>query len=94
MANNKAAMFFNLVLMISLLFIVSKVDSRTLGAGLTRGKPTPHCDEVLSVESGDTCFAITQALNMTTAFFDAINPNLNCRNLFVGEWLCIAGTVN
>ncbi|KAK3014607.1 hypothetical protein RJ639_009840 [Escallonia herrerae] len=63
-------------------------------AGLTGGRPTPHCNEVLSVESGDTCFAITQAFNMTTAFFDAINPNLNCRKLFVGEWLCIAGTVN
>jgi len=53
---------------------------------------TPECDEVFGVGSGDNCFDITQTFNLTTKLFDSINPNLNCDALFVGQWLCVAGS--
>ncbi|KAL5977015.1 hypothetical protein ACLOJK_021353 [Asimina triloba] len=28
----------------------------------------------------------------TAEDFCAINPNLDCDNLFVGQWLCVAGS--
>ncbi|KAJ9690272.1 hypothetical protein PVL29_012763 [Vitis rotundifolia] len=54
----------------------------------------PQCDTVIGVESGDTCFHIIQNFNMTTEFFESIKPNLNCDELFIGQWLCVAGAPN
>ncbi|KAF9608775.1 hypothetical protein IFM89_011396 [Coptis chinensis] len=82
--NNKAAMF-NIVFMLSLLLIVSMADGR--------GK-TLQCDKVVGVQGGDTCLGIIQSSNSTTATFVAINPNLNCSALFVGQWLCVSATFN
>ncbi|KAM7500850.1 hypothetical protein LguiA_025264 [Lonicera macranthoides] len=65
---------------------------RELGVGFAA--PKPQCNSAYGVKSGDTCFGITQTLNMTTEFFDSINPNLNCTSLFVSQWLCINGTAN
>lgn len=62
--------------------------------GLLKAKATPQCDAVFGVRKGDTCFEIINFFNLTTVFFDSVNPNLNCNRLFVGEWLCIAGTAN
>ncbi|WJZ96277.1 hypothetical protein VitviT2T_014977 [Vitis vinifera] len=87
---NKAVTAFNLVLMLSLLIFISMAESRILGAK----KATPECDTVVGVESGDTCFDIAQKFQLTTDFFDSINPNLNCDALFVGQWVCVDGTVN
>ncbi|EXB30588.1 hypothetical protein L484_002779 [Morus notabilis] len=54
----------------------------------------PQCKSVFGVRQGDTCFAVSQMFNLTLEFFDSLNPNLNCTNLFVGEWLCVDGTPN
>ncbi|PON70921.1 LysM domain containing protein [Parasponia andersonii] len=86
-----------LVLMLSLLLTVSIAESRLFGKlAIGIGKPpaaaTPKCDSVYGVQSGDTCFGITQMFNLTTDFFSSINPNLNCTALFVGQWLCTDGT--
>ena len=62
--------------------------------GITAKKSTPECDAVVGVESGDTCFDIADKFQLTTEFFDSINPNLNCDALFVGQWVCVDGTVN
>ncbi|KAJ9690275.1 hypothetical protein PVL29_012766 [Vitis rotundifolia] len=85
-ANNKS---LNLIFMLSLLILVSMAESRFLGA-----KATPECDAVVGVESGDTCFDIADKFQLTTEFFDSINPNLNCDALFVGQWICVDGTAN
>ncbi|KAF9603847.1 hypothetical protein IFM89_038030 [Coptis chinensis] len=90
--NNKAAMF-NIVFMLSLLLIMSMAEGRFLGLVFGRGK-TPQCDKVVGVQGGDTCFGIIQNSNSTAATFAAINPNLNCSALFVGQWLCVSGTLN
>ena len=54
----------------------------------------PECDAVFGVGSGDTCFVVAQLFNLTADEFSTINPNLNCESLFVGQWLCVDGTVN
>ncbi|KAK1588136.1 hypothetical protein Q3G72_020165 [Acer saccharum] len=56
------------------------------------GKSSPEYKTVFGVARGGTCFDIAQQFNLTTEFFDSINPNVNCNALFVGQWLCIAGT--
>ncbi|KAI3765137.1 hypothetical protein L2E82_15163 [Cichorium intybus] len=83
------AMFASCVFMVSLLVMVSMVDSsRGIISGIGFG---PACTQVVGVNDGDTCFAIEQGFNLTSSFFDSINPNLNCTALFIGQWLCIAG---
>ena len=60
--------------------------------GTVAKKSTPLCDAVIGVESGDTCFDIADKFQLTTEFFDSINPNLNCDALFVGQWVCVDGS--
>ncbi|KAJ8621647.1 hypothetical protein MRB53_030176 [Persea americana] len=81
--------------MLSLLLIISMAEARLFGSTQVFGKKdsTPECVTVHGVVSGETCFSVTQTYNLTTDFFIAINPNLNCSALFVGQWLCISGTV-
>ncbi|KAH7566070.1 hypothetical protein ACOSQ2_022647 [Xanthoceras sorbifolium] len=91
--NRDTSIFFNLVLIFSLLlFIVSMAESRTLDAVFLKPNSTPQCDTVFGVASGDSCYAITQQYKLTTEIFDSINPNINCDALFVGQWVCVAGT--
>ncbi|PIA45627.1 hypothetical protein AQUCO_01600091v1 [Aquilegia coerulea] len=78
--NNKAAMFLSIVLMhSSLLLSISMADARLLG--------------LLGVQTGDTCFEFAQYGNMTGGAFSALNPNLNCNALFVGQWICVSGSL-
>lgn len=90
MAGNKISMFLNLALVISLVLIFSAAESRSLFKG-NIFSPTLICDSVVGVNSGDTCFDIAQNHNLTSQAFDAINPNLNCTALFVGQWICVDG---
>ena len=55
----------------------------------------PVCDQLYGVNSGDTCFAVAKNFNLPTDLFDSINPksNLDCSALFIGQWLCVDGTV-
>ncbi|KAG6520793.1 hypothetical protein ZIOFF_017853 [Zingiber officinale] len=50
------------------------------------------CDNVHGAVEGDTCFAVAQEFNLTHAQFNAINPNINCNKVFIGQWLYIKGT--
>ncbi|XVE80198.1 hypothetical protein DITRI_Ditri14bG0120400 [Diplodiscus trichospermus] len=89
-SGNKIAMLTNFVLIVALLVIVSMAESREIG--LLKGKKSaPSCNKVYGAVSGDTCFGVTNMFNLTTTFFDSINPNLDCDSLFVGQWLCVAG---
>ncbi|XAR53680.1 Chitinase [Bertholletia excelsa] len=81
-ASNK---FLNMVLIISLLIVSVVVAFKATN---------PSCDAVVRVEEGDTCFAIAQEFNLTTDFFDSINPNIDCRALFVGQWVCVDGSTS
>ncbi|KAJ4717582.1 Peptidoglycan-binding lysin domain [Melia azedarach] len=86
MANTKTSMFLNIALLLALLLVVSLAEGRKLAAG-----SAPQCDLVFGVQEGDTCFGITKQFDLTTEFFNSINPNLNCDALFVGQWVCVAG---
>ncbi|KAF5739079.1 hypothetical protein HS088_TW12G00277 [Tripterygium wilfordii] len=94
-ANTQTALFFNLLLLLSLLFIVNLAESRSIPTGLTGGGPTTlQCASVYGVAAGETCFAVTQKFNLTSEVFASINPNLNCNVIFVGQWICVNGSVN
>ncbi|KAJ4837051.1 hypothetical protein Tsubulata_011147 [Turnera subulata] len=89
-SSTKTAFLLNLVLMVSVLLAFSLVESRLFGIGFPKSSPT--CFSVYGVQSGDTCFAVEQSFNLTTEAFNAINPNLECKKLFVGQWLCVSGS--
>uniref|UniRef100_A0A7N0RF01 LysM domain-containing protein n=1 Tax=Kalanchoe fedtschenkoi TaxID=63787 RepID=A0A7N0RF01_KALFE len=85
---------FNMVLVLSALLIVSGAESRALGVRFGQPTPTPDCKKVFGVRPGDTCFEITQLFNLSTTFFELLNPNLVCNGMFVGEWVCVDGTLS
>ncbi|KAI3456349.1 hypothetical protein Pfo_013012 [Paulownia fortunei] len=93
-ASNKVSIFLNFALMLSLLLIITIAESRSIFGVNRKASPTLTCDSVVGVKSGDTCFEIAQTNNLTAKAFDTINPNLNCTALFVGQWLCIDGSLN
>ncbi|KAL4611596.1 hypothetical protein ACB092_08G136300 [Castanea dentata] len=82
--------FHKLMLVISILLIISITKCIQLGSavGFREGK------SVHGAEDGDTCLGIVKKFSLNADFFTAINPNLNCNPIFVGQWLCIDGTMN
>lgn len=54
----------------------------------------PHCTTVYNVDTGDTCDNIIQSFDVKAEDFASFNPNLNCDDLFVGEYVCINGTLS
>ncbi|KAL7242577.1 hypothetical protein ACSBR1_015038 [Camellia fascicularis] len=83
-SNKTTIMFLNMVLILSLL----------LGVVVKKAECAASCETVVGVESGDTCISIAKASQLTTDFFLSINPNVNCKELFVGQWVCVAGSPN
>nr|GEU98118.1 hypothetical protein [Tanacetum cinerariifolium] len=85
--NNKTVVYVLFVF----LFVsaLTTTEGSVTSFGFTR--TTPVCNSVISVQSGDTCFDIAQKFKLSSGLFDFINPNLNCKKLFVGEWICVDG---
>lgn len=48
------------------------------------------CNQVYGVKEHETCFALAQAFKMPLKQFLRFNPNINCGNLFIGQWVCLA----
>nr|CAB3478512.1 unnamed protein product [Digitaria exilis] len=44
------------------------------------------CDKVYGVQKHETCFAVSQAEGLSLKKFLRFNPNINCNNLFIGQW--------
>ncbi|KAJ0438629.1 putative LysM domain-containing protein [Helianthus annuus] len=61
--------------------------------GFQKANSVVVCDQVIGVESGDDCTTISQSLKISLESFLAINPNINCEAMFVGQWVCIDGSV-
>jgi hypothetical protein len=36
---------------------------------------------------------VAQAAGLTLKQFLGFNPNINCRNLFIGQWVCLDATI-
>ncbi|KIP07339.1 hypothetical protein PHLGIDRAFT_118196 [Phlebiopsis gigantea 11061_1 CR5-6] len=51
----------------------------------------PDCDRTYTVQSGDTCNAISKNHAVSTFQLGFVNPGINsgCTNLFVGALLCL-----
>nr|CAB3478511.1 unnamed protein product [Digitaria exilis] len=47
------------------------------------------CDKVYGVQKHETCFAVSQAAGLSLKKFLRFNPNINCNNLFIGQWVCL-----
>ncbi|KAJ4717075.1 Peptidoglycan-binding lysin domain [Melia azedarach] len=90
MAITKTSVFLNLALMLALFLALSLAEGRTFAIGFA--KSGPQCDSVIGVQEGNTCSDITQQFDLTTEFFNSINPNINCDALFVGQWICVGGS--
>ncbi|KAG1726482.1 hypothetical protein EDB19DRAFT_226801 [Suillus lakei] len=72
--------------LVALAAIASVVTGQTLPAG---------CDRAVTVQSGDTCDAISAANKVSTYQLAAVNSDIidpGCGNLFVGEVLCLGIT--
>ncbi|KZV16034.1 hypothetical protein F511_26163 [Dorcoceras hygrometricum] len=90
-AGNNTFTILTFVLVLSLILFVTTAESRELVSAKGKERVTLVCATVTAVNKGDTCFDIAKSNNLTTTDFNAINPNLNCDKLFVGQWLCVQG---
>jgi hypothetical protein len=41
------------------------------------------------VKERETCFAVAEATGLSLKKFRSFNPNINCRSLFIGQWVCL-----
>ncbi|KAL6287495.1 hypothetical protein ACE6H2_011885 [Prunus campanulata] len=89
-AGSKVALILNLILVLSLVLMIATAESRQLG----RAKTAAVCIAVYGAEDGDTCTSVSQEFNLSLDFFLSINPNINCDDFFVGQWLCTEGSAN
>ncbi|CAO2182692.1 unnamed protein product [Urochloa humidicola] len=47
------------------------------------------CEKPYGVKERETCFALAQTTGLTLKQFFSFNPNINCKNLFIGQWVCL-----
>ncbi|CAI9279782.1 unnamed protein product [Lactuca saligna] len=90
MAKN-ASLFVKMAAVLSLfLMLIVLSESRvTLIDGVQKAKSALVCSQVVGVEAGDDCTIISKEFGMSLASFLAINPNINCESVFVGQWSLI-----
>ncbi|WCJ44492.1 hypothetical protein M5689_025157 [Euphorbia peplus] len=73
--------------------MISSTESRQINSNGSEGlQKAPECDQVYGAEDGDTCTDVATKFDLTLASFLSINPNINCADFFVGQWLCVDGT--
>ncbi|KAK6797601.1 hypothetical protein RDI58_005303 [Solanum bulbocastanum] len=95
--NNRVLSF---ILILTLLLFITLVESKfTIHEGSSSSlSPASlseiECSKVVNVKDGDTCFDVSHTFGLGSDEFNAINPNLNCTALFVGQWLCVDGTLS
>ncbi|KAI3498859.1 hypothetical protein L1887_34645 [Cichorium endivia] len=93
MAKN-ASLFVKMAAVLSLfLMLIVLSESRfTLTDGAQKAKSAVVCNQVVGVGAGEDCTIISKEFKLTLASFLAINPNINCESVFVGQWVCIDGS--
>jgi hypothetical protein len=73
----------SLVMIAFLLVTVTLVDAAPPVTSLLT------CNKAYGVKENDTCFAVAEATGLTLEQFLSFNPNINCRRLFIGQWVCV-----
>ncbi|GMT11960.1 hypothetical protein PFISCL1PPCAC_3257, partial [Pristionchus fissidentatus] len=52
--------------------------------------PVFSCPETVSIQSGDTCYSLSQRYGLNETEFDEINADINCDSLEVGTSICVS----
>ncbi|CAO2197373.1 unnamed protein product [Urochloa humidicola] len=47
------------------------------------------CQKPYGIKEHETCFAVSQTTGLSLDTFLRFNPNINCNNLFIGQWVCL-----
>jgi len=65
------------------------------GQTLCLGTSGGDCTTTYVVKPNDDCYVVSSAFNINTTVLSDNNPQLNadCSNMYIGEVLCVAGTV-
>ncbi|KAJ8545598.1 hypothetical protein K7X08_018181 [Anisodus acutangulus] len=80
-------------MILSFLLFINLAESSQVTDAVNRRR-TLRCLKVVNVKNGDTCFDVSKTFGLGSNVFNVFNPNLNCTALFVGQWLCIDGTLS
>jgi len=84
MAKRGAASLIVAFLLIAVMITLADAHTRAPAA-------TPLiCKKAYGVKERETCFAVAQATGLPLKQFLSFNPNINCDNLFIGQWVCLA----
>ncbi|KAG5597037.1 hypothetical protein H5410_038269 [Solanum commersonii] len=55
------------------------------------GNSITICDKIYGVQSG---VSVIKKYQLTIGEFSSVNPNLDCEKLFIGQWLCLDGSIS
>ncbi len=52
---------------------------------------SPICTKTIEGAKGDTCWGVANSSSISVTALEALNPGVNCTNLQIGQYLCVAG---
>ncbi|KAL3721465.1 hypothetical protein ACJRO7_033893 [Eucalyptus globulus] len=84
--SHKSTVFFDLISMLFLVLMVIRVESLIVGS-----KGTSSSVPLTGESEQGRRYAIAQQYNLTLDVVYSINPNVNCDDLSIGQWLFISG---
>jgi len=75
--------------------INDKCSNLVPNSSICLGYEGDDCTKVYTVVKGDTCIAIASANNVNTTLLHENNPQIDpeCKNIYIGEVLCVASSV-
>ncbi|KAL8268140.1 hypothetical protein R6Q59_001938 [Mikania micrantha] len=89
-----ASMFVKMVAVLSIcLMLVILAESRSTTISFQKPDSVVTCNQVIGAKAGDDCTSISTSVKLGLDSFLAINPNINCLSIFVGQWVCVDGIV-
>ncbi|KAL5716006.1 hypothetical protein ACHQM5_017751 [Ranunculus cassubicifolius] len=83
-----------LIFLLTALLVVATIADASAFSKKKGAPPAVQCTGVTDAVSGDTCSSLAETFNLSGKVFAALNPNLDCDNMFVGQWICIDGDAN
>ncbi|PWA98082.1 Peptidoglycan-binding lysin domain-containing protein [Artemisia annua] len=68
-------------------------ESRSTLIGFQKDPFAVTCNQVVGGKAGDDCTSIGDSFKLGLESLLA-NPNINCLAIFVGQWVCVDGSVS